>query len=502
MCKVKILPHEVTVEVEEGTDLLAAQIKAGINPDAPCGGLGKCGKCKADIIGSDGSMTTVLSCTYKIHEDLTIQVRTADAHRILETGTGRKVVLNPAVKEGYGAAYDVGTTTVVCYLLNLSTGERIATSGMRNPQVQFGGDVISRCEYAIENGVEALSNVIRNAMNDLLESVCSQAGINTEDVHLITVAGNTCMHHLFLNIVPKSLTVVPYRASVTDEIVMKAQDSGLTAAPDAILQILPNIAGFVGADTVGCLLATEFDKVEEMTLMIDIGTNGEMVMGTKDRMIACSTAAGPAFEGSKLDCGMRAMNGAIDHAKVEDGKLVFHIIGDGDVKGICGSGLMDITACALTEEIIDETGKIDDDHELAFNIEGSGMSAIKLTGDIYLSQKDIREVQLAKGAMAAGIELLAGELGIEISDIKKVLIAGAFGNYMSPHSACVIGLIPEELEDRIELIGNAAGEGAVIATLNHDEFQRAQKIRDMAEFLELAASPDFQDTFVDHLMFE
>lgn len=379
---------------------------------------------------------------------------------------------------------------------------------------------------------EAEKKRIKDSIADPASRAAQLAPIRLDQIKLITVVGNTCMHHLFMDIDPRSLTVVPYDAVVKDEIVMKAADADLHVAPDAVLQVLPNIAGFVGADTVGCILASSFDQLEELSLMIDIGTNGEMVMGNRDRMVACSTAAGPAFEGAKIECGMRGTTGAIDHVRFENGAFACHVIGSGDefrttdlesgavsgseeaakedgsndkriaAIGICGSGLMDAVAAALEEEVIDEMGKIDPDHPCTFIQEECGQPAIRLIDGVYLSQKDIREVQLAKGAVAAGIELLAVELGIKLTDIKRVMIAGAFGNYMDPHSACCIGMIPPELEERIEMIGNAAGEGSIIATLNHDEFLHAQTIREKAQFLELASSPDFQDTFVDNLMFE
>ena len=507
MYKINIQPENLTMEAQDGEDLLSVQIRAGLRPDAPCGGQGSCGKCLVDILDlTQATVQTVLACQYQVHQDLTIRIREKNPFHILESGIKRQITLAPQVREGYGAAFDIGTTSVVCYLLDLADGSLIGRASMLNPQSQFGADVISRCEYAMAHGVEALSSVIRATMNELIRKVCGAQDLRPEQIRLVTVVGNTCMHHLFLNIDPRPLTVVPYEAAVKDEIVMPAKEADIQVHPEGLLQILPNIAGFVGADTVGCVLASSFDSLQDLSLMIDIGTNGEMVMGNQDRMIACSTAAGPAFEGAKIECGMRGTEGAIDHVKLENGKLICHVIGEGnqteDAIGICGSGLMDAVAAALDGEMIDESGRINADCDGVFLQPESGQPAIRLTDQVYLSQKDIREVQLAKGAVAAGIELLADELGIRIGDIRKVMIAGAFGNYMDPHSACRIGMIPAELEERIEMIGNAAGEGSIIATLNYDEFLHAQQVREKTGFLELASSPDFQDTFVDHLLFD
>lgn len=501
MYKVNIISHNIEIEAEEGENLLSVQRRAGLTPDAPCGGERTCGKCLVDIVLPSGITKTVKACKYAVNADVTIFANTDDESNILENTIKRHVELDPVINEGYAAAIDIGTTSIVCYMLDLRNGRKIGTSSTLNPQRQFGADVISRCDYVLEHGLDELTKAVRDALNKLMEEICVEKNITREEIKLITVVGNTCMHHLFLGIDPKPLTVIPYEAAVKDEMVIKASEAGLIAADDTILQVLPNIAGFVGADTIGCLLTTEFDTLEDISLMIDIGTNGEMVMGNRDRMIACSTAAGPAFEGAKIECGMRGMKGAIDHVKVVENKLVSHVISDVQAEGICGSGLLDAIAAAIETEIVDETGRIDQDCEQVVTLE-SGQPAIELAENVYISQKDIREVQLAKGAIAAGIELMADELGIGLSDIKKVMIAGAFGNYMDPHSACVIGMIPLELEDRIEMIGNAAGEGAIIASLNSKAFLHAQEIREKAEFLELASSPDFQDVFVDHLMFE
>jgi len=521
--QVNFLGMDKTVSVNEGTTLLETQIIAGFHPDAPCNGQGTCGKCLINIVEADGTKRTEKACQVFLSQDMVVELPEETEFHILEAGTKRQYSIKPAInretiekENALGVAIDIGTTSVVCYLVDLMTGKELSHSSMLNPQSQYGADVISRCEYAINNGLDKLSGVIRDALNQLIKEACDIAGAEMNRVFVVTVVGNTCMHHLFLGIDPQPLTVVPYEAKVKDEMVVKPAEVDLNINQNGIVQVLPNIAGFVGADTVGCLLATEFDEIEEMSLMIDIGTNGEMVMGNKTRMVACSTAAGPAFEGAKIECGMRGKDGAIDHVELNGDLIECHVIDDVKAEGICGSGLMDAVAVLLDAGIIDETGKIIDSEKTDLsqvcdtikaninrveNREGSG-KVFLLKDGIYISQKDIREVQLAKGAIAAGIELMAEKLGIAVPDIKKIMIAGAFGNYMDPHSACRIGLLPAVLEDRIEMIGNAAGEGSRIATLNLDEFHRAQVMKENIEFLELASSPVFQDTFVDNLLFE
>ena len=253
-------------------------------------------------------------------------------------------------------------------------------------------------------------------------------------------------------------------------------------------RILPNIAGFVGGDTVGCMISTRFDQQEDLTLLIDIGTNGEMVLGNKHRRIACSTAAGPAFEGAKISCGMRGAEGAVDHVWLEQGKIRYHVIGDTEPKGLCGSGLLDLVAVLLDLEIISESGRM----------KGKQYPPCS---NVVLTQKDVREVQLAKAAIRAGIELMAQRMGVQVSDIQKVYLAGAFGNYMNPASACRIGLIPPVLLDKIKPIGNAAGEGAKLCALSRAEFTYSQTLAKETEFLELASLPGFQDCYIDALEF-
>ena len=293
------------------------------------------------------------------------------------------------------------------------------------------------------------------------------------------------MHHLMLGIDTKPLVTPPYMPNVYQALELPAD----TVLPiHGTLRVLPNIAGFVGGDTVGCMVATRFDQLEDLTLMIDIGTNGEMVLGNKHRRIACSTAAGPAFEGAKISCGMRGAAGAIDHVWMEKDEIKYHVIGEVKAEGICGSGLLDLVAALLNSGIVDESGYL----------EGKEFTICE---GVTLTQKDVREVQLAKAAIRAGIELLAEKLGAAVEDIRKVYLAGAFGNYLAPASACRIGMIPPVLIDRIEPIGNAAGEGAKLCAMSEAEFKYAQALAENTEFLELASLPQFQDCYVDALEF-
>lgn len=552
--KVHFLPADVTAEVLEETTILEAARNAGVHIDAPCGGMGTCGKCKVRITeGSEPGV--VLACQERIEEDLTVNtlLNGRPVEKILTEGIGRKADPDPgispekiAAEQGrteetgilrrfFLMAFDIGTTTVVGYLLDGRSGALLETVSRVNPQRDFGADVITRANYVLENGEEGgrkLRECIVSALNDLILEAAEKAGISREEILQAAIVGNTCMHHLFLGISPDSLVHAPYVPAVKKALELSPEETGLHIHPQGKVLMLPNIAGFVGGDTVGCMLALAFDRLTKMTLMVDIGTNGEMVLGNWKKMLTTSTAAGPAFEGAKIECGMRGSEGAVSHFREkEDGSgIELEIVGRGTydldeaeknlrskAAGICGSGLIDVVAFFVRHGIITEMGAFRDTEDLTDPLAlryrdrifiHDGQPAFRITEksgrfpEVYVSQKDVREVQLAKGAIAAGIEILSDKLGIQTSDIEQVYLAGAFGNYMDPASACEIGLIPYELRDRIRGIGNAAGEGAKLAVLSRKEFAYAERLADETEFVELATEKSFQDVYVDQLMFD
>ena len=526
--KVTFLPKNIVLEVEDGTTILAAEQMAGLEPDAPCGGKGDCGKCRVNIV--EGPKTgVVLACQTPVRSSLKVDVMFQEKiQKILTDGFTRESGIDPGVGEDrvkenrpfYLMAFDIGTTTIVGYLLDGRTGAEMAVASMMNPQHQFGADVIARSNYVLENenGGDEMKRVVRRALNQLIAKACADAGVDRTDILQVSIVGNTCMHHLFLGLSPDTLVHAPYVPLMREGMITDAADYDIKIADGGKLLMFPNIAGFVGGDTVGCMVSVAFDRLEDITLMIDIGTNGELVMGNKDRMVTTSTAAGPAFEGAKIECGMRGSKGAVSHLIEEEDDIRFEIVDDAEPVGICGSGLIDVVAFMIRHGIIDNFGGFIDADELEDPLakkiswrisELDGRPVFILIpadqtesgSPIYLSQKDIREVQLAKGAIAAGISIMADKLHIGIGDIKKVYLAGAFGNYMDSDNACEIGLIPYELKDRIVPIGNAAGEGSKLAVLNRAEYDYACRLSTEAEFIELATEDCFQDTFVDQLEF-
>ena len=468
---------KIHISGKTGGTLLQALQKMGCAPDAPCGGHGTCGKCKVLVDGVE-----VLACQTPVDRDLEVTIPRRAALQILQEGIGVAAQIDP-LEEGHLLAFDIGTTSVVCYLLDGKTGEELAAAGMGNPQAVFGADVISRIRAALNGELERLTKAIREGMTALIWQVCREAGITPADVGVVSVVGNPAMQQLFLGISPENLAGVPFAPALTEA---KAVSCGeiLPVCGRAKLLIVPDISGYVGADTLGCVLATGMHEKEEITLLVDIGTNGEMVLGNSKRMIACSTAAGPALEGAQIRFGMGGAPGAIDHVWLENGEVKCSVIGGGEAKGICGSGLIDAIAVGLETGLLNKRGRIQNEER-----------ELRLTEEIWLTQEDIRQVQLAKGAIRTGITLMAGQLGLEPADIEKVRLAGAFGSFMDPKSACRIGLLPEELLGRIEAVGNAAGSGAKMLACDKKLLAVTPKLVERIEFLELANLPEFPRTF-------
>lgn len=469
--------------VEAGTNLLAALKQGGIYPNAPCGGKGTCGKCTVLADGVECS-----ACATRVDQDMTLVLPEMEQHQILHTGLCTPKRMDP-MQEGFLLAFDIGTTSLVCFLLDGKTGAELASGSMLNPQVSFGADVVSRIQAALRDSLGSLTNQIREAMAELVHTVCAESGISPEQIGVISVAGNPAMQQFFLGIRPENLAQIPFAPALTEAKAVSCRDF-LPVCPHAQLLIIPNISGYVGADTIACLLSTGLFEKEEITLLVDIGTNGEMVLGNKHRMIACATAAGPALEGANICFGMRAAQGAIDHVWLEDGEWRYSVLGGGKARGICGSGLIDTIAVGLQSGLINKRGRIQTEDR-----------TLHLTEDIYLTQNDIRQVQLAKGAICAGILLMAEHLGLSIGDIQKVQLAGAFGSFLNSKNACRIGLLPEVLQDRIEVVGNAAGIGSQMLACDQRLLPFTQELTDRVEFLELASLRAFPKAFAKAMHF-
>jgi uncharacterized 2Fe-2S/4Fe-4S cluster protein (DUF4445 family) len=435
-------------------------------------------------------------------------------------GAGRRVI---AVERGdttamkFGLAIDVGTTSVVTTLIELESGEQLASVSSLNPQAVFGGDLMSRIAFAQFNpsNLRKLHTRIVGLLNQHVAEVCRTSGVLPQWIYKAVIVGNTCMHHLLLGIDPSHVGLAPYAPVMRHATVLPARDLPLRIAPEARVCLLPLVAGFVGADAVAVALATRLADSPALRVAVDIGTNGEVLLGSRERLLACSAPAGPALEGAQIRHGMRGAQGAIDRATVNDDVRV-HTIGETPALGICGSGLIDLLAGLLDAGVIDWTGLIRVEardslppalrervamrgEERLFVVLHAGEAGAR--AEIVLTQDDVRQVQLAKGAIASGIAMLLHVAAVPLGRVEELMLAGGFGNYLSIASAIRIGLIPALPLHRVRYVGNAASLGAQICLLSEAERARADAVAARIEHVSLAAHPDFEQLFVDAMNF-
>lgn len=426
------------------------------------------------------------------------------------------------VETNIGLAVDIGTTTVAGYLTDLNTGDVIVTESMMNPQVRYGEDVMSRITYCMmneETGLKELKQTILEGLNTIAKRAAHKAGHLPEDISEMTLVGNTAMHHILIGINPEYMGVAPFTPALHRSVDVKADRFGIHILPAGNVHVLPIEAGFVGADNVGCLIADEPHKRKVMTLLIDIGTNGELVLGNKEKLISCSCATGPALEGAQIEFGMRAAPGAIERVRIDPKTLeaYYKVIGtdywsDGNsnvqAKGICGSAIIDVIAEMFKAGIIKKNGQIDMDlKSLRLRKGHKGLPEYvvawkhetSIDQDIVVTQKDVRAIQLAKGALYSGCLIMMRKLGIDKFD--RLAVAGAFGSHIDKLEAMVIGMYPDCNLAKVKYIGNAAGDGARIALLNVDKRREANGISRRVEYVELALEEDFNDRFGEAMQF-
>lgn len=519
-------PDSRQISIHAGATLLEAAGQAGIILNTVCGGKGTCEKC---LVTLEPNARQVLACQHRIQSDLTVTIPLTSRlfeQKILEHGIDIQTRLRPAVPlkaadttvQVFGLAVDIGTTTVVAKLISMSDGRCKATQAAINPQTKYGDDVISRISYAQTDAKLAeLHKTIIDCVNELIARLCKQASINATDIYQMCVVGNTTMNHIFLKLPVTQLGLAPYKPFSLDAHDLSADELALDINPVGSIHTVENIAGFVGSDTTAVALAAGIDSAEEMTLVVDIGTNGEIVLGTKDKLYAASCAAGPAMEGARISCGSRAAEGAIEAVVYNDGDIALDVIGSRPPRSICGSGLIDAVAVLLSLGIVDKTGRFVERQKfqgqlsstiLSRIIEKDGQLAFVLAENtdtdeekVVLTQKDIREVQLAKAAIRAGIKLLQKKLDIKDTDVKQILLAGAFGNYIRAESALRIGLLPAVPAERIRFIGNAASSGAQMILLSSQWRAMAGQLARKIQYVEIAHEKEFQDVFADSMTF-
>lgn len=506
--------------------------------EAPCGGKGTCGKCKVTV--TKPYYKEVLACQTKICDGMEIIVGGGtitgvgtDMNEAKVSASDEMVVLvdrksdmqeNPVSVYGNHssnadtlAACDIGTTTVVCYLIDKETGQIISTRSGANPQRSFGADVLSRIDAAARaddndkanGGLQMMQTQIVSLLNSWISEMLTECG--RTKVSRFSVAGNTVMCHLLMGISPEKMGKAPFLPDEYFGREYNPLDIGLENCQTMI--IFPAVSGFVGGDITAGMMETV--NCNELTLYLDIGTNGEMALGKGDRYVCCATAAGPAFEGAQIELGMPAAKGAVDKVWLEGRRIKYSVIGNDRPVGLCGSGLIDALAVLLKAGIIDENGTILSGQELpilfrsyVFEVEAEETAqstesslAVHIAPGVYITQEDIRKLQLAKGAIAAGIEVLFKEYGCMPCNIDVLTFAGGFGNYIDKASAAAIGLFPQELLDKAKEVGNAAGNGAVSAALSKEAWERALEISGNMRYIELASYPHFNEMYVEHMNF-
>lgn len=416
---------------------------------------------------------------------------------------GEVVALLPPGAPSLGIAVDIGTTKVAVFLVDLASGRTLASEGMMNPQIAYGEDVIARMANADASLAQAvqMQSLLVEALNGAIARLTTQVGSGPAEVLDMVAVGNTAIHHLFVRLPVRQLALAPYVPTVTAALDVKARELGLALAPGAYVHLLPNIAGYVGADHVAMLLATGMGEVEGIVLALDIGTNTEVCLASGGRMLSTSCASGPAFEGAHIKHGMRAANGAIERVRFVEGEIEYQTIGDEPAVGLCGSGALDALAELFLAGVVDERGRMRDHPRVSgdkakreFLLAGSGQGEAAHS-HITFTQRDVSELLLAKGAMRTGINVLLKTHGLAAADIDRVILAGAFGTYIDVRNAMVVGMLPEMPVERVTQVGNAAGLGARMALISRAKRAEAAVLAQRVGYVELAADPDFSRIF-------
>jgi len=602
---VRFIPDGKRVEINNGSSVLDAALKAKIDISSLCGGRGYCGKCQVIVVENPQHLSPMtdderkhldlekvdagyrIACKAKVNGDIAIKIpeqsRTGK-QKLVIMGIEPEVVLKPPIvkiyleltkptihdriaddirlvnalnikgtpakfldydvalklpdvardgdwkltatvrhtgevidvesgdtsQENYGFAVDIGTTKVAGFLIDLNTGTLLRAKGIMNPQIPFGEDLMTRISQVAKNkdNIAKIHEVTIQGIYGLMKQICDLTNINCSKISEMVIVGNTAMHHFFLGVNPFHVGMAPYPPAVAKSMDLKTTKLGINIRNGAYVHLLPNVAGFVGADAVADVLATEIYTTDKLTLLIDVGTNTEVMLGNKKRIVSCSTASGPAFEGAHIKFGMRASTGAIERVKIDPElfQVTYKTIDAGKPRGICGSGIIDALAEMLKAGLMDTGGKLRADGK-GIRSSDLGLEYVlankeetpNMQDDITITQQDIREIQKAKSAIHTGCTILMQKLGVATKDIEKLVIAGAFGLYIDPLNVMTIGMIPEVPIDRISFAGNTAGSGARLALKNIDLRESAESLASKIEYVELAAEPTFQEEYLNSM---
>ncbi|MBQ3489891.1 MAG: DUF4445 domain-containing protein [Clostridia bacterium] len=539
---------KVIAEAEKGTLAATVLQKYGVSFYAPCGGNGTCGKCKIRVRGEvsepderelaflgeeDRKNGVRLACMCRLlgdfeimptemHMQIQLRSKTVSYTRApmltvekQENETvffrdGKELFRETDVKANLGVAVDIGTTTVAMYLCDMEQGKILSSAGIKNPQSIYGADVISRMDKIMkdENLLAVQQKMICAAIRENVRDMCEEKGLREGDIRAAVICGNTVMQHIAAGINPVSIGVAPFHAPTLFGEEYSAHAIGLLSNPNATAYFAPCFASYVGGDIACGMIAAGLDGCTESVLFVDIGTNGEIGLSTENGLYFCSAAAGPAFEGAHIACGMPGIPGAVSKVFVKDGRISYETVGGAPAVGICGSGVIDAVAVMLNTGLLDETGLIaekDEAGEFASYIDededGNPVFMIDKEKNIYICAGDIREIQLAKAAVCAGADTLLHKAGIDADALSRVIIAGGFGSHLRAESLCRIGMLPISDSKKIEFIGNAAGMGAVAVLLGREPREAARTICAKSEYTELSGSKYFMEKYIEEMMF-
>ena len=481
--KVTFRPSGRTAEVREGTSISDAAKAAGVVISTPCGGTGRCGRCTVLIDGEFEDR--VLACMTCVDRDMIVTVPQDDGGKVVAATDDKHLEIDELspLSSNYGLAVDIGTTTVALDIMDMVTGKEVYSAADVNGQKRLGDDVLARIQYAADGGTEELRTLIVKTINELTAGFGSRGSIDSA-----YIAGNTTMEHLFVGVDPTPIRTEPYEPVVIRS-ELTGKDSRLEVSETAKVLTMPCISAYVGGDITSDIVYAGMDRSPGMSLLIDVGTNGEVALGNSDMLMVCSSSAGPAFEGGNLRSGMLAKPGAIDSVRIKDGKAEYTVIGGVEPKGICGSGIIDLLAQLYLNGLVDKRGNFTEKAELK---DGRYI----LYGDIGISVPEIRDVMMTKAAIFSASRSLVRNLGIGFADLDKVYIAGGFGNFIDMDSAITIGMFPDISRDRFVYLGNASLAGAKAALLSSSFRERIDEAFGKMTYLDLSSDPVFFDEYM------
>jgi len=493
---VNFLPAGKTVTAEDGTLISDAAKEAGVTIELPCGGKGKCRRCMVEISSGGGPSSRVLACSTPVSGNVSVTIPQREGgvvassdHRSLKVKS-----VSPMVKfdgDNYGLAVDIGTTTVAVSILDINNGLDLYSAAGENRQRLRGEDVLTRIQYAEDGGTEELRKLALESINDLID-VCLDRRCSPNSVRAAYISGNTTMLHLFLGVDPSPIRAEPYEP-VFKEKELTGKESGLRIDPAARVVCMPSVSAYVGGDITSGIVASGMDSADDLALLIDVGTNGEVALGNKDLMIVCSSSAGPAFEGGGVTSGMLARIGAIDSVRIIGGKISFTTISSGKPRGICGSGLIDLLAELFRNGWTDKRGSFTDKAPTELGPEGR---FLRIVDHITVTQDDLRTMMLTKAAIYAAAESLVKNVGTDIRNISRIYIAGGFGSFIDLENAVSIGLFPDVPRSNYTYLGNASLEGAKYALISSSFRARVAKVFKRMTYLDLGSDPTFFEEYM------